>query len=374
MGARRGDVEERGDARRCAARAMRHVARLLSKRGCESEDFPASSIEGHNKNASHNSTFASLDLFCGVGSSAPEPSCKAVRTAPPLAGSWQQTALEGQFKEVRARAVSGRKEPARGAAAARTEPMAPTTHAVLLSFASSATSGPAGGEEASRGRRLQRGQKRALRAEQKKGTCIAARGVLCDGSNAHLVWSAQCRRPGSGKLGRKVAHDAPSDAVQGRRKRPSHVTAKSPPLGTPRPDIALEGYETLSRWGGSPVSLLTPRDFAHLTTAAWSDRALGGCNGRMVVSVELWVVCCISDVLYGRYRSRPHRQSRSPSQKRHNHKSNLLELWASTTWACNGRTAISVDVWVYAVTMTCGIRSQHACAAVGTNWSRHKRV
>ena len=103
---------------------------------------------------------------------------KAVRTAPPLAGSWQQTALEGQFKEVRARAVSGRKEPARGAAAARTEPMAPTTHAVLLSFASSATSGPAGGEEASRGRRLQRGQKRALRAEQKKGTCIAARGVL----------------------------------------------------------------------------------------------------------------------------------------------------------------------------------------------------
>ena len=117
----------------------------------------------------------------------------------------------------------------------------------------------------------------------------------------------------------------------------------------------------------------------HAAVVRWAksrgvSNELGGCNGRMVVSVELWVVCCISDVLYGHYRSRPHRQSRSPSQKRHNHKSNLLELWASTTWACNGRTAISVELWVYAVTMTCGIRFRHACSAVGTNWSRHKRV
>ena len=300
----------------------------------------------------------------GARRSARRRRSQALGSKPPWKGSSRRSAREQSAG-------------ARSLHAARQRPGPNPWHPPRMPCSSASPPRPPAGQPAAKKHLVEGGfseGKRGLCARSKRKAHVSRREAFCDGSNAHLVWSAQCRRPGSGKLGRKVAHDAPSDAVQGRKKRPSHVTAKSPPLGTPRPDIALEGYETLSRWGGSPVSLLTPRDFAHLTTAAWSDRALGGCNGRMVVSVELWVVCCISDVLYGRCRSRPHRQSRSPSQKRHNHKSNLLELWASTTWACNGRTAISVDVWVYAVTMTCGIRSQHACAAVGTNWSRHKRV
>ena len=138
----------------------------------------------------------------GARRSARRRRSQALGSKPPWKGSSRRSAREQSAG-------------ARSLHAARQRPGPNPWHPPRMPCSSASPPRPPAGQPAAKKHLVEGGfseGKRGLCARSKRKAHVSRREAFCDGSNAHLVWSAQCRRPGSGKLGRKVAHDAPSDA------------------------------------------------------------------------------------------------------------------------------------------------------------------